>query len=259
MGKLTPRQQRFVEEYLVDLNGTQAAVRAGFSKRTANEQSVRLLAHDGIRAALTAAMAARSARTQITQDDVLRRWSDIAMADPNELVQYRRANCRHCWGKDHHYQWSAGEFDRAKVDAGKRGVAEPDQRGGLGFVPTRQPNPNCPECGGEGRGHIHVADTRQLKGAARLLYAGVKSGKDGLEVKMHDQMKALENVARHLGMLKQQHELTGKDGGPVRVKSEASQLLGNLTDEQLAQLEAIAAAVAGSGGDQGGAGEAQSH
>lgn len=131
----------------------------------------------------------------------------------------------------------------------------PQLRGGLGYRPTREPNPKCPECGGEGNGRIHVADTRNLSPAARMLYAGVKSGKDGLEVRMHDQSKALENVARHLGMAKQLHEITGKEGGPVRVQSETAGALRNLTNDQLAQLEAIAAAVAaaGSGSDPGGA------
>jgi phage terminase small subunit len=42
---MTPRQQRFLDEYLVDLNATQAAIRAGYSTRTANEQGARLLAN----------------------------------------------------------------------------------------------------------------------------------------------------------------------------------------------------------------------
>ena len=49
---LAPRQQRFVEEYLLDLNGTQAAIRAGYSARTANEQAARLLANVSVRSAI---------------------------------------------------------------------------------------------------------------------------------------------------------------------------------------------------------------
>ena len=69
---MTPRQQRFVDEYLLDLNATQAAVRAGYSPRTANEQSARLLANASIAAAVQSAQQSRSDRVQITQDDVLR-------------------------------------------------------------------------------------------------------------------------------------------------------------------------------------------
>jgi len=69
---MTPRQQRFVDEYLVDLNATQAAIRAGYSARTANEQGTRLLANASIAAAVQSAQQSRSDRVQITQDDVLR-------------------------------------------------------------------------------------------------------------------------------------------------------------------------------------------
>ncbi len=69
---LTPRQQRFVDEYLADLNATQAAIRAGYSARTANEQGARLLAKASIAEAVQAAQKARGERLQITQDDVVR-------------------------------------------------------------------------------------------------------------------------------------------------------------------------------------------
>lgn len=51
-GKLTPKQQRFVEEYLVDCNATQAAIRAGYSRKTANEQAARLLVNVSIKEAI---------------------------------------------------------------------------------------------------------------------------------------------------------------------------------------------------------------
>ena len=69
--KMRPRQQRFVDEYLLDLNATQAAIRAGYSARTAEQQGPRLLGNVQIAAAVRAAQQARSDRLQITQDDVL--------------------------------------------------------------------------------------------------------------------------------------------------------------------------------------------
>jgi len=51
-GKLTPKQQRFVDEYLIDCNATQAAIRAGYSERTANEQAARLLVNVSIKEAI---------------------------------------------------------------------------------------------------------------------------------------------------------------------------------------------------------------
>ena len=71
MANLTPKQQRFVEEYLIDLNATQAAIRAGYSPRTANEQGAQNLAKLSISEAIAEAQAKREERTQITQDYVL--------------------------------------------------------------------------------------------------------------------------------------------------------------------------------------------
>lgn len=88
---LSARQQRFVEEYLCDLNGRYAAVRAGFSPRTARQQaSVLLTEHEGVMAAVDAALAERSARTGITQDFVLekaRKLLDRCMSDDNYSVR----------------------------------------------------------------------------------------------------------------------------------------------------------------------------
>ena len=69
--KLTPKQTAFVQEYLLDLNATQAAIRAGYSTRTAYSQGQRLLKNVEIQAAVTAAQEARSERVKLDQDDVL--------------------------------------------------------------------------------------------------------------------------------------------------------------------------------------------
>jgi phage terminase small subunit len=71
MSKLTPKQARFVAEYLIDLNATQAAIRAGYSSRTANEQASRLLAKASISEVLGMARNAISERTELTQDEVI--------------------------------------------------------------------------------------------------------------------------------------------------------------------------------------------
>lgn len=72
MPKLTDKQTAFVREYLVDLNATQAAIRAGYSERTANAQAGRLLANVGIREAIENAQAKRARRVEIKAEDVLR-------------------------------------------------------------------------------------------------------------------------------------------------------------------------------------------
>lgn len=71
MPGLSPKQRRFVEEYLVDLNATQAATRAGYSAKTAKQQGQRLLTNADIQAAVSAGQNKRSQRTALTQDIVL--------------------------------------------------------------------------------------------------------------------------------------------------------------------------------------------
>lgn len=209
---LTPKQEKFVEEYLVDLNATQAAIRAGYSAKTANEQSSRLLANVKVSGAIRAAMQKRSERTEITQDQVLQLWWKIANADPNEVIQYRRNCCRYCHGQGQAYQWrDEEEFERAVERARqKQGAKLPSDEGGFGFDHRLEPVESCPRCNGEGEGEIYAADTRKLKGAARLIYDGVKITEKGFEVKTLDRAKALENVARHLGMFNDSLELKGK-------------------------------------------------
>jgi phage terminase small subunit len=74
---LTPKQERFVQEYLIDLNATQAAVRAGYSEATAQEQGSRLLSNAMVSRAIQEAQQARSERTRLTSDDVLRELAVI--------------------------------------------------------------------------------------------------------------------------------------------------------------------------------------
>lgn len=82
---LTPMQAAFVREYLVDLNATQASIRAGYSPKTAEQQGPRLLGNVGIAAAIQAGMNRRAARTEITADRVLREIEKLAFFDPRKL------------------------------------------------------------------------------------------------------------------------------------------------------------------------------
>lgn len=84
--ELTAKQQRFVAEYLIDLNATQSAVRAGYSAKTAEQQGPRLLGNAGVAAAIQKALQKRAARTEITQDRVLLELSRIAFFDPRRLL-----------------------------------------------------------------------------------------------------------------------------------------------------------------------------
>ena len=81
MDKVTAKQQRFVSEYLIDLNATQAAIRAGYSEKTAAEQASRLLTNVKVAEAIQAAISARSERVGFDADWVLKRLAQDATAD----------------------------------------------------------------------------------------------------------------------------------------------------------------------------------
>lgn len=88
---LTDMQSRFVSEYLIDLNATQAAIRAGYSGKGANRAASRLLSNVDIQAALQEAKTEREKRTGITQDKVLAELARIGFADIRKAVKWGRA------------------------------------------------------------------------------------------------------------------------------------------------------------------------
>jgi len=83
--KLTPKQQRFVHEYLIDLNATQAAIRAGYSKKTADVQGPRLLGNVGVAASIASAQTKRAEKLGVDADWLLKRLTDEAEADLADL------------------------------------------------------------------------------------------------------------------------------------------------------------------------------
>jgi phage terminase small subunit len=87
VARLTEKQKRFVAEYLVDLNATQAAIRAGYSEKTAGQIGEQNLKKLEIREALQKAMAKRAERTEITQDMVIRELAAIGFAKATDYAQ----------------------------------------------------------------------------------------------------------------------------------------------------------------------------
>lgn len=88
MKKLTPKQKAFIQEYLVDLNATKAALRAGYSKKSAGQIGSANLAKPYIKKALEKAMKKRSDRTKRTQDQVVEELAKIAFGDISQIVEW---------------------------------------------------------------------------------------------------------------------------------------------------------------------------
>lgn len=74
---MTPKQEAFVREYLIDLNATQAAIRAGYSAHTAEQQGCRLLVNVQVEQAISKAQAKTAHRAQVTVDDHLAQLKEI--------------------------------------------------------------------------------------------------------------------------------------------------------------------------------------
>ena len=205
---LTAKQQRFVEEYLVDLNATQAAVRSGYSTDTARQMASENLSKPYIQSAITEARLAQQARTGITADRVLMEIANVALADARELVEVRTGCCRCCYGEGNKWQRTVGEMNRdreAWVEKGKN-PAEFDEAGGIGFNPLMLPKTDCPICGGDGQARAVLKDTRRLSPQAAALYAGAKQTKEGIEIKMHSKLDAIEKLAKHLGLYQKDNQ-----------------------------------------------------
>ena len=173
MSDLTPQQRMFAQEYLADLNGTQAAIRAGYSKRTASAQAARLLTNVNIQAIIQQGMLYRAKRTEITADRVLAELSKIAFSNIKDFVEFKEAG-----------------IEESTIQEGDK--------------PIKQ--------------RIISASGIRIKPSAEIdgtVLSEVSETKDGLKIKLHDKMKALEMIGRHLVLFTDKTELTGAGGGPV--------------------------------------------
>ena len=91
---MTDKQARFCEEYMIDLNATQAAIRAGYSPKTAQEQSARLLSNVMVQNRLAQLQAEQSRRTGVSADRVVRELSKIAFANASDLIDPETASVK---------------------------------------------------------------------------------------------------------------------------------------------------------------------
>ncbi|MNZ42636.1 Terminase small subunit [compost metagenome] len=234
---LTALQRCFVAEYLKDHNATQAAIRAGYSKRNADKIGPELLGKTRVAQAIAQQQKASIARTLGSADDVLAQMWQLATFDANQLSQYRRGACRYCWGFGHHYQWrDAVEFNEelAKVE-GREGARQPEDTGGYGYDHNKEPNPECPRCNGDGIGQPYFPDTRKLPSISRLAYSGVKVGKNGVEITAISRARMFEAVMKRLGL----------------ADSEFAQRLQQIEiDRRLLEIEKLRKELAGDGDDE---------
>ena len=177
--KLTAKQQRFCDEYLIDLNATQAAIRAGYSHKTACEQGARLLANVKVQKYLQKRKTDRIERTEITQDMVLLELANIAFSNAADY---------------------AAVVEKDATIQCENGAIMPlyDEEGNPVKYRTVEP--------------VLTADLTESQKRALSV---IKKGRDGFEIKPYDKIRALELLGKHLGMFTEQVKLTGNVNNPM--------------------------------------------
>jgi phage terminase small subunit len=169
--KLTPKQMRFVDEYLVDFNATQAAIRAGYKAKTAHVIGAENLRKPKIAEEVARRQKDLQKRTEVSQERVVKELARIAFADVTDYAYVMQAII---------------ERDGVKVPVESAVIKE----------------------------------TCDLTDDQRAAIASIKQGANGVEIKLHDKIKALELLGRHIGMFNDKLSLSGTDGGPLTFRWE---------------------------------------
>jgi len=94
MGRFTPKQEKFVKEYMIDMCGAQAAIRAGYSPKNADNIASELLGKTHIKAAVAREKAKHSRRTGITADRIMRELAKIGFADLTDIANVDTAKVK---------------------------------------------------------------------------------------------------------------------------------------------------------------------
>lgn len=118
MKELEPKQRRFVEEYLFDLNQTNAAIRAGYSARSAASRASKLMKQKEVAEAIQAAMAQRSRRTGISQDRIIEELAKVAFVNPADLMDLNTAKVKDGFSPDDAAAVSNVRYKRSSSEAG---------------------------------------------------------------------------------------------------------------------------------------------
>lgn len=163
MNKLTDRQERFCQEYLVDLNGTQAAIRAGYSQKTAQMQASRLLLNVMVQNRIQELKQERQKRVEVTQDRIIEELSYIAFSKASDYARVVEKELQ--------------------VEVGGTMVPVYDKDGNPVLYRTVEP-----------------VLTDELTEEQKRAIAVIKRGRDGFEIKPYDKERALEALGKHLGM-----------------------------------------------------------
>jgi phage terminase small subunit len=177
--ELTAKQRAFVREYLIDLNATQAAIRAGYSEKTATVIGAENLTKPNIASAIESAMKNRADRTDITADRILKELAKIGFSDIRKAIKWQ------------------GTL-----------VTEEDNPDGGDTLVIKNVVTN----------NVTLISSDEIDDETAAAISEISQNTSGgIKLKFHDKRAALVDMGKHLGMFTDKIEHTGKDGGPVQV------------------------------------------
>ena len=198
------REQNFAQHYAACFNVTKTAKELGMTRRAATD----MLQKDSVQKLIRELIADKATKIGLDPDAIMQVWAKALTFDTNEIIQHRRRCCPFCYSTDGKPQRAMDEYYDEKYKYDKRRLFKPDlpefpPYEGEWWNRSLPPNPDCPNCHGEGEPYVWIADTRYLSPFAKYMYCGIKTVKGEIEVIMLNKEKAAENLAKALGLFRE--------------------------------------------------------
>lgn len=216
--ELSEKEKLFVAEYAKDFNGTQAAIRAGYSKRSAESTSYRLLRKEGVRQEVKRVVTERCDAAGIDAEKMLREWAERMAVDSTSVAKLKRIPCRFCYSTDGKPQYTYATYfaEKEKHDKLRAALLKGEDSVDIGEFPTadqvefvdmrKKPNPDCPACGGFGIERLFLADSDDLPKESRKLIERYTRDGGEYNVTFKSREKTEENIAKAIGMFREKEE-----------------------------------------------------
>lgn len=198
-------QERFVQEYVLSGNVRKAYVAAfGEAASAKPERAGRdLLRNPSVMARLHVHQHAVATMSVKSTEALVRELEEMVDADINEFITVKTGACRYCHGVGGLYLWrDMAEYEAAVHKAVELRKPTPELGGGVGYRFDAGPNPNCPQCEGEGIQRVFVRETEDVSPGARKLFKGIECYPDGSikKILLADQLAARQELHRIRGM-----------------------------------------------------------
>jgi phage terminase small subunit len=169
---LTDKQRRFCEEYMIDLNATQAAIRAGYSEKTAAVIGAENLVKPNIQEFIQKCQKDRSERTEITADMVIKELAKVGFSNISDYLKV---------------------LDKS-IEIGE------DKEGNPITANVRD---------------VEIFLTEEVGRDKMAVVSEIKRTKDGVSLRLHDKVKALEDLGKHLGVFEKDNK---QKSGPIKIR-----------------------------------------